>query len=424
MDHGRQRPDEYVLTTLTGNAFAHNKPATDDHGNKNNVVVVKNNLNVIIQSPPAVPPSKAAEKEIDRPSTEKAQTTAMQERSPTQSTQDVSKQADNPSNTKGFEGNTKSQSSLSPSIPPSDLVSIDATSTKQTANTAAEVADSAAKLDQTPPKTSLDTSAPHEDAAKKEAASGAADQAVATTIAAKAVNQSTAEVKSPQVNLADTIVSPHVPPAPAATPVAISPSLLATKATSPDSVPPLPSPDEPLKGLDPAASAIDAKLGPSEQEIDVAAPRLPPSSVAPPTQRDSKLKPSKQELAVAAPVSSEISNTTLQRFGLQGREPAASFAPQVPLPPSPKPSTRASSVEASEAPQTGEFPEDDPKLVKRQTTFRERGTAVVQTLMTIPNMVAAFFLGIMSAFTDWLDTTFNPQRRTRGSEDGKTAKQD
>ncbi|KAL9089474.1 MAG: hypothetical protein Q9159_002514 [Coniocarpon cinnabarinum] len=357
---------QYKFKLGTGDLWTtddNTRTTTDEHGNKNNVVLVKTDK--------MTTPSPTNMGQPEKTGTERPQTpTAPHEHEPT----------------------------MTASPMRADLVANPTTPPNQVANTAAEVADTAAKIDQ-PAASKPTDSRPSEVPRQGGPTATQLEQALARQTLEPPTTPTTRRNDAKQSD--ESLASPGVPPAPAVTPVATSPPLAPVKSDSPEtastsSVPPVPPmPATPPRGTNFANIPINVK--PSMQEVAVA--KAFPSTPLPPSTASGNVKADEKTPTLAAKI-------------------ALPPSPMMQPDPDAKPSQKDANL--SEPSQAGEFPTDEFKLVKRPTTFRERSVAVADTILAIPSMIAAFFASLLQAIMDWLEKMVTSRRDTQQEKGQKT----
>lgn len=275
---------------------------------------------------------------------------------------------------------------------------------KQTAKTADEVADTASKLDVTPPKRPSDSMVPRtpEESKTNGMQKGSilkfADQTDAIAVTPKLTAEQDRAPSAGYSKIQDALSSPTVPPAPAVTPVAISPPVTPHKLdqSPPEaSIPLPPTPATPLKSLDAITESPSPKIPiVSKQEIAIATPH--PS--VPPTTPETKV------------------NVTRKAEDTTSSFTSPSAAAQIPLPLTP-----AHEAIAPKPRDASEPVSKDNFGAEHQTSADERSTGVLGYIQAVPNAVQAFFTGVVNAILGLLTAVFNPQR---GGQSAKGSKKD
>ena len=277
------------------------------------------------------------------------------------------------------------------------------------AKTAAEVADTAAKLDRTTvtKPSELGNTAVKNDAKKSEIPTEippkSSWQDNAAAIAAKALGNQDYTRAISVSRAQESLSSPTVPPAPVVTPVTpSSPPVTPHKLDEPiaeASIPLPPTPATPLRNFD------DVAEPPSKASHTVGKQELAPSSPGPPMTPGNKI---------------DSTPALKEKTSIDTPQAAA----RIPLPPTPAQDpgarehgarTASLKIDEPEEPVPGDFPSET-----RRNTMAESPASLFEYITAIPSAIQALFAGIMGTIFEWLSVVFNPQRAGLRAKRSKT----
>ena len=282
------------------------------------------------------------------------------------------------------------------------------------AKVAAEVADSAAKLDSSPPRRtgqepdqSFSVFQTPKSSVKNDirrmSKTEATFQAIADAVSTKANGPSNTPAESSSAKQQESLSSPSVPPAPAVTPVAFSPPLTPEKLESLDSSHSVPSASTAAspKSLESLAHSPEAKKpvepGTNENANGVTAKSVPPTT---PIKRVEEAR-ANAKLPMDTP----------------------SAAAQIPLPPTPAPEATVGQVDnvspgkkdedLAEEPMPGDYPASP-----GQNASPDGSGSIVETLKAFPGTVQALLASIIRMITSWVAAAFGsrPAGQDKGSK--------